>query len=165
MKSRLTMGLAVALALFSGVPDQARAQCQLCVSCELGHENPTGALLGNTDAVHLCQSYSCVYMQEHGVHNFDCYTAFAAAAYSEVLNDDRLTRKDARLLLAKYPAHVVMHSTGRYIQVLDCQSVAVIGQVAISTSFTQRVQDVVWTWFTEPKQTIVAVLRNLAAPA
>ena len=41
MKSRLTMGLAVALALFSGVPDQARAQCQLCVSC-LFISIPTG---------------------------------------------------------------------------------------------------------------------------
>src|SRR3990172_4411923 len=86
MRKKLTI-IALALVLGGGtLARDAAAQCQVCYSDCAGeetHTNEATGFVGNPDDPHPCWGYSCLYMQEHGVHELNCYGGFAAAAFEE----------------------------------------------------------------------------------
>ena len=125
---------------------QAEAEqgtCRRCEACEFGHENELAIPNdedGNGDATHACWGQSCAYMQANNVHKNNSCGLGTIAQGSVMIGKSQLkSLRAARQLAALHPGQLVLTSSGRFLQELDCTGTNVIAQYEVRRTVGERV--------------------------
>lgn len=111
-------------------PDQLAAQCRQCEMCP-GSEHKNVAcpwcFTGNLDGEHsYCWSFPCDLVHPDNHHPCEGMLALEAAQALPSVDDAA-----AEAIMARYPAHAVLHPSGRFVQILTCGAERVLAQFEI----------------------------------